>query len=415
MKQVIYSKFSNERNRHFAIRTDILEDESGNRCVRKVCAYPEGQLHVAQICRWYQLFSEFCAGTKLSYNRCRMITGGVELEYIEGKTLEEYLQEVEKSEGTEAMLAVFREYLGRIRRLHEVGKFEETAGFREVFGDFCGDLQRLDLMCAPATNIDLICENILLAGEEGTVIDYEWSFDFPIPVNYLLYRNIFYLTEHAGREYLHLYDLCAEAGISEEEIAAYRRMEEHFQRYVCRDHVPVRDLYDTISPGVIGLTSVRRPEFVQLYFDGGRGYREKDSVKFQAEAGRAKGTVSLRAGLSRVRLDPGPSACFVEIETLTVDGQDVTDQLELSGGIRQGNILCFDKADPFMVLPKVPEGARELAFSMQIWLEEEEPMHRMAECIWQLEMHGQVLREMKNTKVWKVYQKYRDLVERKHE
>ena len=29
MKQIIYSKFSNERNYRFAIRTDICEDENG--------------------------------------------------------------------------------------------------------------------------------------------------------------------------------------------------------------------------------------------------------------------------------------------------------------------------------------------------------------------------------------------------
>ncbi len=38
MKQIIYSKFSNERNYRFAIRTDICEDENGQRSVRKVCS-----------------------------------------------------------------------------------------------------------------------------------------------------------------------------------------------------------------------------------------------------------------------------------------------------------------------------------------------------------------------------------------
>ena len=56
MKQIIYSKFSNERNYRFAIRTDICEDENGQRSVRKVCSCPEGQLHMTELYRWYQIF-----------------------------------------------------------------------------------------------------------------------------------------------------------------------------------------------------------------------------------------------------------------------------------------------------------------------------------------------------------------------
>ena len=52
MKQIIYSKFSNERNYRFAIRTDIGEDENGQRRVRKVCSCAEGQLHMTELYGW---------------------------------------------------------------------------------------------------------------------------------------------------------------------------------------------------------------------------------------------------------------------------------------------------------------------------------------------------------------------------
>ncbi|MDO5424442.1 MAG: hypothetical protein Q4F41_12015 [Eubacteriales bacterium] len=413
--KVIYSKFSNERNYRFAIRTDICEEEDGTRFVRKVCAFPEGQLHMAELYRWYQVFSKACEGTWLNYNKCEIITGGVRLEYIEGQSLEEYLEEVEKEKGMEAMADLFRKYLYEIRDMHSGQVFEETAQFRNVFGEFQADAKALGLRCAPATNIDLVCGNILLHDNTGTVIDYEWSFDFPIPVNFLLYRNIFYFKEHAGRDYLRDYNFYKEMGITPEEIKAYDKMEENLQHYVCRDHIPVRDLYDTISPGLIEMDLRGHFENVQIYYDAGNGFREENSKRFPVRQKKVSGILELEPGWSALRIDPGSSSCFVEIMELSVDGQDMTERAGIAGGIRSGQYLCFEKDDPAIILGDLPQGAKKLAFSFQIWPVDELPMKKASEWVWQLELHSRVLSEMQNTKVWKVYQKYRDMVERKHE
>ena len=42
MRELIYSKFSNERSRAYAVRTDIFE-EDGKRSVRKTPLFPEGK------------------------------------------------------------------------------------------------------------------------------------------------------------------------------------------------------------------------------------------------------------------------------------------------------------------------------------------------------------------------------------
>ena len=45
MAEIIYSKYSNERSRRFAIRTDILE-ENKKRWLQKKALYPEGKEHM---------------------------------------------------------------------------------------------------------------------------------------------------------------------------------------------------------------------------------------------------------------------------------------------------------------------------------------------------------------------------------
>ena len=183
MKKVIYSKYSNERNHCLAIRTDILQDEDGVRYVQKLPEFPEGKLHVETIYHWYQVFSRELEGTKLSYNVCSLIPGGVELEYLTGETLEEHLLSVEKEQGIGSCAEELLEYLEFVKSLHKGAVFEITEGFREVFGE--PELPE-GTICAPFSNIDLVCGNILLTGEKWTAIDYEWSFDFPIPVNFIL-------------------------------------------------------------------------------------------------------------------------------------------------------------------------------------------------------------------------------------
>ena len=135
MKKIIYSKYSNERNHCLAIRTDILEDEEGVRYVRKLPEFPEGKLHVEAIYHWYEAFSRVLEGTKLSYNACSLIPGGVELEYLTGETLEEHLLSVEKEQGIGPCAEELLDYLEFVKSLHKGASFEITEGFREVLAD----------------------------------------------------------------------------------------------------------------------------------------------------------------------------------------------------------------------------------------------------------------------------------------
>lgn len=40
------------------------------------------------------------------------------------------------------------------------------------------------LMCAEITNIDIVCDNVMLT-EPITLLDYEWTFEFPVPCEYV--------------------------------------------------------------------------------------------------------------------------------------------------------------------------------------------------------------------------------------
>ena len=140
-------------------------------------------------------------------------------------------------------------------------------------------------MAAPCTNIDLVCGNILVNEEKWTAIDYEWSFDFPVPVKYLLYRIIFYFTDHAGRgKEFEACDFYGKMGITAEERTVFEEMETSFQQYVCRAHVPLRDLYEEVSDGSYKIEEAMNKEILQVFFDYGEGVSEETSITFSMAA-----------------------------------------------------------------------------------------------------------------------------------
>ena len=55
---------------------------------------------------------------------------------------------------------------------------------------------RNDYECVCPANVDLICSNIFMGEKENQIIDYEWMFDFPVPVNFIMWRLIHELYTH---------------------------------------------------------------------------------------------------------------------------------------------------------------------------------------------------------------------------
>ncbi len=409
MKNVIYSKFSNERNPRLAIRTDILEDETGRRFVCKVPEFPEGREHVKRMYRWYQELSKLSKGSILSFNHCEATEEGVEFQYLTGETFEEHLLNLQRSEGKERMAEEFLSFLHLVRSLHKGDTYRRSREFEEVFG-------RVDLPegseCAKVTDIDLLAGNLLLDGERWTAIDYEWSFDFPIPVNYLLYRIIFYFTEHARRYDLREWDFFGKMGITKEEIRSFEEMETNFQHYVCRGHVPVRDLYEEISPGIFPMEETMGKEALQLFFDFGDGYSEENSLTIPMDNFRIDRTIDLPGGLKSLRVDPGSAAGMIKLDKLSLDGGKTTCPFTLREGAVLGSWIYAGDDDPNLLIRELPNGAHSLTVALTVYPMDRLPMEEVERTAREVMEQRALLREMKNTKVWKAYEKYQNLRKR---
>lgn len=322
MEQIIYSKFSNERNRELAIRTDILQDEAGKRVVRKLPLFAEGKEHVLKSLEWEKRLSEKYRDTKICFNHGEQDGDSIRFEYLEGKTLETVLDDLYMNGEYEKLLEVFRQYVEWVKQANGTKQFCVTDEFEKVFGNIW---LNKELVAAEFNNIDMVVGNIIIQNDTWNVIDYEWTFDFPIPVNYIIFRTIFYYVyATAKREELKDIGFYRIFGISEKEQEVYLQMEQTFQSYIISEIVPVREMYRSISKGTISLKEISQLPIcskneIQVFYDKGNGFSEENSIRLlpcSKKEDVLKYCISLDESVKSVRIDPTDKTCLVAIKQL---------------------------------------------------------------------------------------------------
>lgn len=241
MEKIIYSKFSNERREEFQIRTDIvIEESTEQKKVYKSALYEEGKKHLIHISDVYKKLTEAYGQENLSFCECYVVEDKLEFPYIIGKTLQQMLEEAAGNNDEKLIDTIIRQYIECMKSDGGNELFYNTKEFENVFGK---QMLPENLACASVSDIDLIFSNIIVAGNKWNVIDYEWTFKFPIPKNFIIYRALFLAYHQIKRcASLELNRLLNIAGITEEEKRCYENMEKSFQNYVLKGQLPLRDM-----------------------------------------------------------------------------------------------------------------------------------------------------------------------------
>lgn len=276
-QETVYARYACDRSRKFAVCTQITGQD-----VRKYAVYPQGAAHIGHILQAYEKLSCQYAGTRLRFNRCirRQAADGsiyAEFELLHAKALQEQVEQAVIAGRLQDVSDTLRTMIRLIRDQNQKNSmlFEMTDAFRRVFGK---DLQEDALQgtaCSEISDIDLILPNIL-TGEDGTwhVIDYEWTFFFPVPQNFIIYRTLFFLNhENPHQKELSMERLLEFAGISQKEAVVYAQMEAAFQQYVTGGLVPYREM--------VNLMKRRYFDVVQLKADYDRVAAQNELLKGQ--------------------------------------------------------------------------------------------------------------------------------------
>ena len=226
-----YIKYNRTRREQFQIKTMIW----GNpRRVEKAALTEEGKKHIQAFGQTYQVLNRQHKNLAFAEPSMDNHSGCAGFPYLVGETLSERLGR-EIQDGKAPVEAV-KEAMDMVLDSRDecLKPFEMTEEFREVLGELPKRMEA-GALSLKASNIDMLFENILLTEEGWYCLDYEWVFLFPIPVEYVKYRILFYFFRQYKSLLTEYGDVAAwlkDFGITADKAKAYEDMEKHFQDYV---------------------------------------------------------------------------------------------------------------------------------------------------------------------------------------
>ncbi len=365
---VQYVKYSNDRKAEFRIKTVQRADaqEKTGKIIEKHPLSKEAWKHIEHTAEVYRKLTERYMGGGLAVNRCCLERTGADnspllrLEYVEGRRLEELLDDCLERNDVDGFQRLFGEYLERISYGKEV----------------------------KISNYDLIFANLIIPegaedkNNKWNVIDYEWSFEKDIDIKEIAFRAVYcYLLENEKRNKLNLDLVMEKLDVTQADAEQYRRQEMAFQQYVTGKYLSMGQIREAIGNPVYTVEDFLRGQEkaddrdrIQIYEDTGRGFQEEQSFFLDDTAeeqvyvtpeGMTEISVVIAGGRSALRIDPCSDFCMVYLKELKWNGTGLTvkgRQVQVNGFKAGENTYVFPTRDPNITvsLSGLPGGERNL-------------------------------------------------------
>ena len=305
-----YVKYSNDRAPEYRIKTTISRNDEGK---AYVCKYPlteEAQEHVRGMALACELLTERYEGSGLRINPCELIeqegTVYARFPFENGTPLSELLDECLQRQDVEGFHKLFDQYVERI-------------GYNEAAG---------------VADFDPVFSNVLVDGENWTLIDYEWTFGRTIETKELAFRAVYcYLLEDEQRNRLELDRILDKLDITASDAEEYRQQEAQFQQFVTGKQLSMAQLRELFGGDVLypekwigKFKDMESSARIQIYRDTGSGFREEES-EFLQDVWRtereAEFQVSASGDVRAIRIDPGMDPCICRVLELKFNDRAV--------------------------------------------------------------------------------------------
>ena len=240
--QVLFSKASVERKQQFRQLTKII-DAGGQKKVIKEPVGPESGGHIlSYLDNYRKLEKALKPDARVSVIPCEINERGeAEFPFCTAETLADTMLNIPAEEYIQCIL----DYRRALTEAFGYEKFEVSDGFRAVFGS--PEIQPGEEALS-VTNLDMNFDNVfLVSGGQYLLIDYEWVFGFPVPLDYIIFRSLISNAAYGGYSPEDQKRILAGISITAEKEAAFWEMEEAFQQYVSRKEDKLDCFMETIG------------------------------------------------------------------------------------------------------------------------------------------------------------------------
>jgi len=349
-EELLFLKYSVERDEKYRIRTEIVRKKNGTKVVRKVPSGERAVEHVEKIKHWETVLGKQYEEHGAKVNRCTLTDKGAEFEFLKGQTLEEKLDE----------------YLEQ----------DDFAGFVQELKNYAVMVEQMT--SAKAANIDLIFPNIILVDGQWNVIDYEWTFEADIPIKFIIHRAIVLYCNRKKQNSLQSAEICRLLGITEEEQMRFLAWEHELQLHLLGDTKTMAALQHEYAGKIIDIKELlhraHQPE-MKVYQDFGQGFSEENSYVLEAEEdfyGRRRFTLQVPQGVTALRLDPCEESCQVTVNRILGEcGGSYGLTLGHNGKAYEKSIL-YTTTDPQILISGIVPGTGQIHVDMTVeYLKEE--------------------------------------------
>lgn len=262
MEELLFVKYSNERAQEFSIRTELREDDNGEKKIVKVPTNNLAAKHVENMYDAYLNLVKQYEDADVKINKCDYSGGIAKFEYLCGDTLQEKIDDYIKDNQWNRVYEIVDRIVNLILD-KATNDFVYTDEFKHIFGNV-GGIE--NCKCSEVTDVDMIFSNIII-NDKINIIDYEWTFFFPIPVKYVIFRLCFFLIHQCSvNQSITIEQLMERYGISENEYYIFIEMEDNFQKYIKGSRETLRER------GTSNMTHIRSINDInKLYIDNPEG------------------------------------------------------------------------------------------------------------------------------------------------
>lgn len=354
--ETAYVKYSNDRAEEYALRTEIVDTPKG-KVIRKSPLSLKAREHIGKMEYLYRLLQKRYEKSDLKINPCTLAADEeyAEFPFEKGTTLEELLDRCLEKEDLNGFYKLFDKYLTLI-------SYGEDSGI---------------------TDYDLIFANILVNGDEWTVIDYEWTIEKVVSAKEIAFRAVYcYVLEEEKRNKLDLDLIMERLDITPAQADEYREKEGKFQKQVTGKRKSMGEIRAAIGtycvdPKVLMKEHLQRilDKRIQIYTDAGKGFSEENSYympdvytnEYTIEA-----EIPFDGNVSALRIDPADRACVVKVEELLLNGMAVPltkKTFAANGKNVKKSTWVFTTSDPNMTIrvSELPmQGENRLFIKMQL-------------------------------------------------
>ena len=231
MKQILFVKYNRTRKPEYQIKTEIIR-ENGNIYVLKKALTSEACKHISDLKKYAEKISDIYTGFNVDIPEISEDGSCARYRYIDGISEEDRIRGF--LDNKEKLLPELRGYLDAVLAVKENKQiqFSMTQDFTNIFGD---EFELDGKTAVEIANIDMIPENIIYSDGQMYCIDNEWVLEFPIPVEFLKYRILFYFYRKFRQDILGLTsedEFWEYFDISEDSREIYTKMESKFQEYI---------------------------------------------------------------------------------------------------------------------------------------------------------------------------------------